>query len=157
MKTIWNIISIVSFGILVHQVFFQKSNRTVTELQTVEFNETTPVCYIAEEMPRFPGCEYSGLSKVERQSCASRKILDFVFSNLKYPSSYSHVEGTAAVQFTVEKDGSLTNIKILKGLYPGFGNEIVRVINKMPKWIPGKQFGKKVRVRFTLPIKIRLE
>ena len=145
-----------SFAMLVYQVFFQESEAIATDLQTIEIGEFSPICYIAEEMPRFPGCEKLGLSKAERQSCANEKLLKFVFSNLKYPSieSHNYIEGTAAVQFTVEKDGSLTDIKILKKLSSGLGNEIVKVIKIMPKWIPGRQFGHEVRVRFTLPIKI---
>ena len=81
----------------------------------------------------------------------------YVFKNLKYPAINDHIEGTAVVQFIVEKDGSLTDIKIRKGLSSGLGSEIVSVVKSMSRWIPGKQFGKSVRIRFTLPIKIRLE
>ena len=159
MKTIWNIISIVSFGILIHQLFFETGDPKATEFTPTEIDENRPIFYIVEEMPRFPGCENSGLSKSERQSCASKKLLEFVFSNLKYPASdkTSTIEGTATVQFTVEKDGSLTNIKILRSLSPGLEKEIVKVIKMMPRWIPGKQFGKEVAIRFTLPVRIKLE
>jgi protein TonB len=159
MNTIWRIISIVSFGILVHQIFFEKSDEEMVEFQVAEFDKNRPVFYIVEEMPCFPGCENKGFSNAERQSCANGKMLEFVFSNLKYPTSdnYNQVKGVAPVQFTVEKDGSLTHIKMLKSLSPGLGNEIVKVIKMMPRWVPGKQFGKEVAVRFTLPIKIKLE
>jgi TonB family protein len=157
MKTIWNLISIISFGFFVFQVFFQGDKTTVVEIPPIENEETEIVCFISEEMPRFPGCENSSFSKYERQSCANEKLLEFVYSNLKYPSGCGSIEGTSVVQFTVQKDGSLADIKIRKSLSIRFDNEIVKMLKKMPKWIPGKQFGKEVAIRFTLPVKIRLE
>lgn len=157
MNAIWKIISMVSFGLLVYQVFFQENENPATDFQPGKFKPTEMVCTNAEEMPRFPGCEYSSFSKEERHHCANKKLLEFVYSNLKYPHSDGSIEGTAVVQFIVEKDGSLTEIRILKSLTPGFDEEIVRVLKKMPNWIPGMQSGKEIRVRFKLPVKIRLE
>ena len=157
MNTIWKIISITSFGLLVNQLFFQDSDALKPNLQKINPREIGLVCYIAEEMPRFPGCEYSNLPKRELQSCANQKMLQYVFKNLKYPSTDEGIEGTVVVQFTIEKNGDLTNIKILKGLSPGLGTEITKVIESMPRWIPARQLGNSVRFRFTLPIKIQLE
>ena len=157
MKTIWKIISMLSFGILVYQVFFQKTEEVKQFFQPIEYVETDKICYISEVMPRFPGCESSNLLKRELQSCANNKMLQYVFKNLKYPSTDESIGGTVTVQFIIEKDGRLTHIEILKGLSPGLGSEITRLIKSMPRWIPAKQFGKTVRFRFTLPIKIQLE
>jgi TonB family protein len=157
MKTIWNLISIVSFGFFVFQIFFQGDKTTVVEIPPIERPEKRSLLYVTEEMPRFPGCENSRFSKNERQSCANKKLLEFVYLNLKYNSKINHNKGTAVVQFTVETDGRLTHIKILKGMSPGLGKDLVDVIKKMPKWVPGKQFGKEIAIRFTLPVKIRLE
>jgi protein TonB len=157
MNTIWKIISIASFGLLIYQVFFQEDNIKDLGFQPIEYEYSGPVCYIAEEMPRFPGCENSNFSKKERQSCANKKMLEFVYSNIKYPGGYGCIEGRSVVQFTVRKDGSLVDIKIVKSLSSQFDDEIVKMLKKMPRWIPGKQNGKTVNVRYTLPIKIRLE
>ncbi|MCX6231044.1 MAG: energy transducer TonB [Bacteroidetes bacterium] len=80
-------------------------------------------------------------------------LLNFLTRNLKWPNSEIDVEGTVYISFIVEKDGSLTNINILRGIQNKFDQEAIRVIKLMPKWIAGEQKGKKVRVRYNLPIK----
>ena len=158
MNTIWRIISIAGFGLLVYQVFFQNNSNSATDTQILEPNRTDPFCYyIAEEMPRFPGCEDLSLSKDELYQCANKKLFEFIYSNLKYPPIDAHVEGMIVVQFTVEKDGRLTDTKVIKGFSPSIEKELIRLVDKMPRWIPGRQSGKEVRVRFNLPVKIRLE
>ena len=157
MNTIWKIISMLSFGLLVYQVCFQRSIDSKQNILKVETENIEPLICMTEEMPRFPGCEYSGLSKNERQKCSNKKLLEFVYSNIKYPSGYGCIEGMSLAQFMILKDGSLVDIKIRKSLSPQFDNEIVKMLKTMPRWAPGKQFGKEVDIRFTLPIKIRLE
>jgi len=68
----------------------------------------------------------------------------------------SAIEGTVVLRFTVEKDGSISDVNTLKGVGGGCTNESVRVIKGMPNWIPGKQRGKAVRVQYNLPIKFQL-
>ncbi len=82
----------------------------------------------------------------------------FVSERLKYPSaaSRSNIEGKVFVQFVVEKDGSLTDVQVVKGIGFGCDEEAVRVINTAPNWAPGKQRGKPVRVRMILPIHFKL-
>jgi len=117
---------------------------------------------VVEDMPRFPGCENKG-SKAERQQCAQRKMLEFIYANIKYPpiARENGVEGTAVVQFVVEKDGTVTDARVVRDPGAGTGNEALRVVNLMNqkgiKWIPGKQRGRPVRVQFNLPVKFRLE
>ena len=114
---------------------------------------------VVEEMPRFPWCESEDMSKVEKRRCAEEKLLRFVAKNTKYPmlAKDSAVEGTVVMNFVVNEDGSISDVTIARDIGAGCGTESVRVINKMPKWIPGKQIGRPVKVRFTLPIKYRLE
>ena len=66
-------------------------------------------------------------------------------------------QGRATVQFVVEKDGSITNVKILRGIDPELNKEAVRVISAMPKWKPGEQRGKPVRCKFTVPVMFKLQ
>ncbi len=99
-----------------------------------------------EEMPSFPGGENA--------------LMRYLRENIKYPAAAREnaVQGTIIVQFIVEKDGSLTNIKTVgnrKG--GGLEEEAMRVVKKMPKWIPGKQNNKTVRVQYDLPIRFRLQ
>ena len=157
MNTIWKIISIASLVLLIYQTVFQKKTEYLQVVQEIPTEEIETLVSICEEMPRFPGCENSWLSKKERQSCANNKMLEFVYSNLKHQALVNHFEEMAVVQFIIKKDGDLTDIEIKKGLSPGLGKDLVNVVKKMPKWIPGKQNGKAVNFRFTLPVRIHLE
>jgi protein TonB len=85
-------------------------------------------------------------------------FMQYLQKNLKYPEQARrmNVEGKVFVQFVIDKDGSPTDITVLKGIGSGCDEEAVRVIKNMPKWQPGKQRGKPVRVRMSLPITFRL-
>ncbi len=83
----------------------------------------------------------------------------FLAKNLKHPKTNACVNGKVYVQFTVEKDGKITNPEIIKSLEQKFDEEALRVVRLMPKWIPGRDYqGKKAIVtRFTMPIKFEIE
>lgn len=95
-------------------------------------------------MPEFPGGENARLK--------------FFGENLKYPvdALYYSIEGTVYTQFIVEKDGALSNIKVLRGIGGGCEEECVRILELMPNWIPGKQNGKLVRTKFVMPTRFNL-
>ena len=115
-----------------------------------------------EQKPRFPGCENSGGNK-EKEACATKKMLEFLYKNIKYPSiaKENGIEGTAVIQFVVEKDGSISDTRVVRDVSGGCGKEALRVVdmmNSMPeKWTPGKQRGRAVRVQYNLPVKFKLE
>lgn len=119
------------------------------------------VFQIVEEMPRFPGCEITGTYE-EKKKCADKKMLQFIYENVKYPSvaRENNVEGTAVVSFVIEKDGSISNVKVIRDPGAGCGEEATRIITLMQnlpnKWIPGRQGNENVRVQFNLPIRFRL-
>ncbi len=96
---------------------------------------------VVEEMPEFPG-GYSAMTK-------------FIADNIKIPEYAMPLEGRVFVRFIVDTDGSITNVSILKGLHRDYDNAAVKVVSKMPKWKPGKQAGKAVRVQYEIPIKFR--
>ncbi len=98
-----------------------------------------------ERMPEFPGGEDA--------------LYDFITKNLKYPQSAkdNNIQGRVFVQFTVDKDGSIINPKVASDIGGGCGEEALRVVKMMPKWIPGNQRGVKVRTQFTLPITFELD
>jgi len=98
-----------------------------------------PVTF-AEEMPQFPGGEAA--------------MRQFILEHTKYPEMEreAKVQGRVYMQFVVEKDGALSEIKVVRGLSPGLNKESERLIGSMPKWIPGRQNGKALRVRMTVPI-----
>ncbi len=114
------------------------------------------VLHFAQQMPMFPGCEQEDFST--KKKCAEKKMLEFLYSNLKYPpiARASAIEGMVVVKFTVEEDGILSDIHPLKELN-GLTEEALRVVKLMPKWEPGLQNGVPVKVYFNLPVRFKLE
>ena len=102
------------------------------------------VFQVVEEMPEFPG--------------GMQAMMQFIASNVKYPSiaQKNGVQGRVITQFTISKDGSITDAKVLRSVDPYLDKEALRVISAMPKWKPGKQGGKAVATRFTVPVVFRL-
>lgn len=119
------------------------------------FETGTDVYKIVEVMPRFPGCETLG-TKQEKEDCSMRKLVEFVYGNVKYPETADGISGTVIVGFIVEKDGSLDHLKIVRDIGGGCGEEALRVVRMMPRWIPGAQHGNPVRVEYQLPVKFSL-
>ena len=116
-----------------------------------------PIFKVVEDMPRFPGCE-DVADKNERKNCARKKMLEYIYSQMKYPEAAKKqgVEGRAILQFTVDKDGSINNVRLLRAPSTECGEEAIRVVKSMPKWIPGKQRGRIVKVQYTLPVNFKL-
>ena len=124
----------------------------------------TTIYSVVDEMPRFPGCENPDSTVEARQRCAQQRLLEFVYSNIEYPleARQKGHEGNVVVSFVVEpEDGSVSNIRIVRNVEGGCGDETVRVINLMNeaglRWVPGKKEGKAVRVQVNLPVRFKLE
>ena len=100
---------------------------------------------VVEEMPSFPG--------------GDRKLMEYLSENIRYPEELADacIQGRVIVSFIVEKDGSISNVKVAKSLDPLLDKEAVRVVSGMPKWIPGRQNGVAVRVRYIIPVTFRLQ
>ncbi len=134
-----------------------------TNLAFAQTPVDTTLYKVVEEMPRFPGCENPDSTMESKQRCAERRLLEFVNQNIEYPleARQKGFEGTVVVSFVVEKDGSLSQITILRNVEGGCGDEAVRVVNLMNiaglRWAPGKKDGQPVRVQFNLPVKFKLE
>ncbi len=101
---------------------------------------------------------YQLLDKKPKFKGGKAGLAKFLKENIKYPAiaRENGVQGRVMVEFIIEKNGSITNAKIIKGVDPHLNNEALRVVNLMPKWKPGKHKGKKVRVRYSMPIHFRL-
>jgi protein TonB len=99
---------------------------------------------IVEEMPEFIG--------------GIEKLYEYLGNNINYPEQAKDfsIQGKVFVQFVVWKDGTIRDVKVVKGAHKLLDKEALRVIIKMPVWKPGKQRGKNVNARFTLPIKFRI-
>lgn len=112
-------------------------------------NSKEPIFFQVEKMPNFP---YKGLDKEE----GFRK---YIADNLKYPKEAiaKQIQGKVFISFVVEADGSVSNVKVVRGVDKYLDAEAMRVVSTCPKWIPGEQKGKKVRVGFTFPIMFALK
>jgi len=113
---------------------------------------------VAKEMPMFDPClEESDIEA--RKACAQKKMLVYIYSNIKYPADAREkdIEGTALIRYVVDKDGSIKDITVLRGICSSIEAECVRLVSEMPQWTPGKQGGEPVKVQFNLPIKFKLQ
>jgi protein TonB len=100
---------------------------------------------VVEQMPEFPG--------------GFEEMYKFLSNNIKYPQSCidNNVQGKSYIKFTIEKDGSISNMEVVKSSHSLLDKEAIRVIGKMPNWKPGRQLNKVVRVNYTLPINFVLD
>ena len=107
--------------------------------------EETKVFDVVEQMPSFPG--------------GAGTLMQYLSSNIKYPvvAEENGVQGRVVCTFVVEKDGSITDVRVIKSVDPSLDKEAMRVVKSMPKWIPGKQNGAAVRVKYTVPVTFRLQ
>ena len=110
-----------------------------------EFQETTEIYFIVEEMPKFNGK-------------SNKAFLTYVQKELRYPqeASENNIEGQVYVSFVVGKNGYIKNAKIERGVHPSIDQEALRVIYSSPKWKPGMQDGNFVDVMFTFPIQFKI-
>ena len=124
---------------------FTLSEHLFEQLLDIATSEEDTVYQIVEEMPKFPGGE--------------KALMDYVSNNVKYPeeAKNKNIAGRVFVSFVVEKDGSIGEVKVLRGIGGGCDEEAVRVIKGMPKWKPGMQKGKPVRVSYQIPIYFKLD
>ena len=115
-----------------------------------------PIQDVVEQMPLF---SKSCLDEENKDQCSGAKLLSFVHSHMTYPAiaRENNIEGTVVIQFVIEKDGSISNPKIMKDIGGGCGKEALRVVKLMDKWLPGRQRDHLVRVRFNLPVKFKLQ
>ena len=116
----------------------------VENKKIVDTRSENTVLTVVDQMPEFPG----GLEAMAK----------FLSSNLRYPPRAEEmgIKGRVTCQFIVETDGSITDVRVVRGVDPDLDREAMRVIKAMPKWIPGKKDGKPVRVRFTSPVNFTL-
>jgi periplasmic protein TonB len=110
-----------------------------------ESAEEVQIFMVVESMPEFPGGESA--------------LYGYLAENIKYPqmAKESGIQGRVFVTFVVERDGRVTDVRVLRGIGGGCDEEAIRVVQNMPKWTPGKQRGKSVRVQYNLPVKFTLQ
>ena len=117
---------------------------TANAQKTVVSQTDQKVFDTVEQMPEYPG--------------GMQAMIEFLQTNMKYPedAAKQKVEGRVMVQFVVETDGSVTDVHVAKQVFPSLDAEAIRVVQAMPKWTPGKEKGRVVRVKYNLPIVFRM-
>ena len=138
---------IVSDDIALSTIDKQKTDTTEKKLPTkvpdikdeAEVKDSMQLT-IVEERPTFPG--------------GTEALLNFLRANVKYPpiAKETGITGTVIISFLIEKDGSISNIKVINSIGGGCNEEAIRVVNMMPKWTPAKQKGKPIRTQFQIPL-----
>ena len=100
---------------------------------------------VVEKQPEFPG--------------GTAELFKYLSKAIKYPviAQENGIQGRVVCSFVVNRDGSIVDIQVMRGVDPSLDKEAIRVISEMPKWKPGEQRGKPVRVRFILPVQFRLQ
>ena len=118
---------------------------TVSAQKTVVAQKNQKVFDVVEQMPEYPG--------------GIQALFEYLSQNVKYPADAEKqkVEGRVIATFVVETDGSISSIEVVKPAFPSLDAEAIRVLSGMPKWTPGKQSGKEVRVKYTVPINFNLK
>ncbi len=116
---------------------------------------------VVETRPLFSSitCDSLDRKTTERIDCAAKALHDYLYEHLNYPeiARKNGVEGTVYANFIIEKDGSITNIKIVRDIGAGCGDAVLELLSKMPKWVPAMQRNKVVRIQQMLPVKFMLK
>lgn len=122
-----------------------KAKEVIAEPEPPKHEEENKVFDIVEQQPLFPG--------------GPAALLKYLSEHTKYPvvAQENGVQGRVTVQFVVEKDGSISDVHVLRGVDPSLDKEAVRVVKSMPRWTPGKQNGITVRVNYRVPVLFRLQ
>ena len=122
-----------------------KAKQVIAEPEPPKHEEENKVFDIVEQQPLFPG--------------GPAALMKYLSENTKYPvvAQENGVQGRVTVQFVVEKDGSISDVHVLRGVDPSLDKEAVRVVKSMPRWTPGKQNGITVRVNYRVPVLFKLQ
>lgn len=128
-----------------NQKVAQQQTYVAPVVQEEEEESAQQIFTVVEEMPKFPG--------------GDGELLKFIGKSIKYPviAQENGIQGRVICAFVVNRDGTVVDAEVLRGVDPSLDKEALRVIGTMPKWTPGKQRGKPVRVKYTVPITFRLQ
>ena len=128
-----------------HAASAQVEAYTPPAVVEAEEESSQQIFTVVETMPEFPGGQGA--------------LLQYLAKSIKYPviAQENGIQGRVSCSFVVNKDGSIVDAEVIRGVDPSLDKEALRVINSMPKWSPGKQRGKPVRVKYTVPVTFRLQ
>ena len=122
-----------------------KAKEVIAQPEPPKHEEESKVFDVVEQMPSFPGGQGA--------------LLEYLASHVKYPvvAQENGVQGRVVVSFIVEKDGSITDVRVVRSVDPSLDREAQRVVSSMPRWTPGKQNGSAVRVKYNVPVMFKLQ
>jgi protein TonB len=122
-----------------------KAKEVIAQPEPPKHEEESKVFDVVEQMPSFPG--------------GNGALLEYLASHVKYPvvAPENGVQGRVIVSFVVEKDGSITDVRVVRSVDPSLDREAARVVSSMPRWTPGKQNGSAVRVKYNVPVMFKLQ
>ena len=133
------------------------------------YGQEAKVFDVVEQMPKFGSYTYKRFipdpkdpkkgTYVTKTETGDAGLMAYLNTNVKYPAvaEENGIQGRVICTFVVERDGSITDVKVIRPIDPSLDKEAVRVLKSMPKWIPGKLKGEPVRVKYTLPVTFRLQ
>jgi len=122
-----------------------KAKEVIAQPEPPKHEEETKVFDVVEQMPSFPGGQSA--------------LMEYLHDHVKYPvvAQENGVQGRVVVSFIVERDGSITDVRVVRSVDPSLDREAARVVSSMPRWTPGKQNGSAVRVKYNVPVSFRLQ
>ena len=147
-KSVWLIaLCLFLWGAKTTEISAQQDKSGVSAQQTEKSGDK--IYKVVEHLPYYVSKE---------PSVDTKAILEFISKHIKYPEDAWKIEkqGTVLCELVINKDGSFSDIRVYRGLYPSLDKEAVRVLSTFPKWKPGIQSGKNVRVQYTLPVIFRM-
>ncbi len=122
-----------------------KAKEVIAQPEPPKHEEESKVFDVVEQMPSFPG--------------GPSALMEYLHDHVKYPvvAQENGVQGRVVVSFIVERDGSITDVRVVRSVDPSLDREAARVVSSMPRWTPGKQNGSAVRVKYNVPVSFRLQ
>ncbi|MBQ7150601.1 MAG: energy transducer TonB [Prevotella sp.] len=122
-----------------------KAKEVIAQPEPPKHEEEAKVFDVVEQMPSFPG--------------GPSALMEYLHDHVKYPvvAQENGVQGRVVVSFIVERDGSITDVRVVRSVDPSLDREAARVVSSMPRWTPGKQNGSAVRVKYNVPVSFRLQ
>ena len=122
-----------------------KAKEVIAQPEPPKHEEEAKVFDVVEQMPSFPGGQSA--------------LMEYLHDHVKYPvvAQENGVQGRVVVSFIVEKDGSITDVRVVRSVDPSLDREAARVVSSMPRWTPGKQNGSAVRVKYNVPVMFKLQ
>ena len=122
-----------------------KAKEVIAQPEPPKHEEEAKVFDVVEQMPSFPG--------------GPSALMEYLHDHVKYPvvAQENGVQGRVVVSFIVERDGSITDVRVVRSVDPSLDREAARVVSSMPRWTPGKQNGSAVRVKYNVPVMFKLQ